>query len=75
MPNEQRESLTDPLWRRYERTLLNRIAYIERELLDLHDDYLDLERRYNALWGTIRRQAVRDKMERANLEAKAVNDG
>ncbi len=65
----------DPLWRRVERALLNRIERRDRDYLELHEDYIELERRYNALWGTIRRQAARDKIERANLEAKAVNDG
>ena len=75
MPNEQRESLTDPLWRRYERTLLLRIAYRERELIELHEDYLQLELRCACLMAAIRRQAERDTLERVNRAAKAFNDG
>ena len=37
----------DPLWQRVERALLNRIEYRERELLELHEDYIALEIRYN----------------------------
>ncbi len=63
----------DHLWRRVERALLNRIEKRERELLELHEDYMELERRYQALWGTIRRQAERDTVERVNRMAKAAN--
>lgn len=65
---EQRESLADPLWRQYERTLLNKIAYRDKELLELHEDYVVLEMRLNGLWSIILRQAKRDRAER-ELEA------
>lgn len=62
-------------WRRYEKSLLTKLANRERELLDLHNDYMDLEQAYNGLWGVIRRQAARDRAaiaERKRL--KAAND-
>lgn len=64
----------DPLWQQVHRALLNRIAYRDRDYMQLHDDYCDLEFRYNALLGVIRRQARRDRFERAQAEAKAAND-
>lgn len=69
---EQRESLSDPLWRKYERVLLNRIEYRERELAELSEDYLALEQRCNALWGVIARSAKRDReaiAERKRMDA------
>jgi len=61
-------------WRRYEKSLLGKLANRERELLELHEDYLELEQRNNVLMGVIRRQAARDRFEIANRQAKAAND-
>ena len=61
-------------WRRYERSLLQKLANRERELLELHEDYIALEQRCAGLMAVIRRQARRDRFERAQMEAKAAND-
>ena len=65
----------DEHWQRVHRALLNKIEYRERELAELSEDYLALELRFNGLMGVIRRQAVRDTLERVNRASKAVNDG
>ena len=54
--------------------LRRQIDYRERELTELHTDYLSLEQRCNALMGVIRRQAARDRFEIAQRQAKAAND-
>lgn len=55
--------------------LRRQIEYRERELQELGEDYLSLEQRCNGLMGVIRRQAQRDRMERANrLAAEPAND-
>ena len=65
----------DEHWQAVYRALLNKIAYRERELLELHEDYLELEQRCNGLWGVIRRQAARDRAAIAERKAlKAAND-
>ena len=53
---------------------MRQLAYRERELAELSEDYLALEQRCNALLAVIRRQAARDRVEIANRQAKAVND-
>lgn len=65
----------DPHWQSVHRALLNRIEYRERELLALHEDYICLEQRCAGLMAVIRRQARRDRLDRANAESKASNDG
>lgn len=67
-PLKQRE--IDPLWQKVERALMNRIAYRDRELAELSEDYLVLEQRCSALMGVIRRQAARDRAE--ILERRAI---
>lgn len=65
----------DEHWQAVHRALLNKIAYRERELLELHEDYLDLELRCNGLMAFIRRQAARDRAEIAARKAlDAAND-
>ena len=46
-----RDSLPDLLedWRRYEKSLLTKLANRERELLELHQDYMQLEADYNVV--------------------------
>lgn len=58
----------DELWER----AMRQLAYRERELMELHEDYLALEQRCNALMGVILRQAARDRAEM--VRRKAVND-
>ena len=60
----------DELWER----AMRQLAYRERELLELHEDYLALEQRCNALMGVILRQAARDTLDRVNRMAKAANE-
>ena len=65
----------DELWRRVERALLNRIAYRERELLALHDDYLALELRHNQTLAYLHRVWDRAGIERASrLAQRAANE-
>lgn len=73
MGQEQPDLLAD--WRRYERSLHARIAYRERELAELHEDYLVLELRCSGLMACICRQAARDRAEIARRTAiEAAND-
>lgn len=46
-----RDAIPDLLedWRRYERSLLQKLANRDRELLDLHRDYMQLEADYNVV--------------------------
>lgn len=65
----------DEVWRAYERSLLNKIAYRERELAELNEDYLELEQRYNGCLAYLRRVWARFDLERANRKlAEAAND-
>ena len=72
-----RESAPDLLadWREYEKKLLQKIEYRERELMELHQDYIALQ----ALLGEYRKFAratvARRLLERANAEAKGLIDG
>ena len=61
----------DPHWDRVHRSLQNKIVYRERELFELHQDYIALQYRYAALMSVIRAQAARDRFEQANAEAKS----
>ena len=60
----------DELWER----AMRQLAYREREIAELSEDYLALEQRCNALLAVIRRQAARDRLECVNRMAKASND-
>ena len=55
----------DELWER----AMRQLAYRERELAELSEDYLALEQRCNALMAVIRRQAARDRFEIAQRQA------
>lgn len=65
----------DPHWHRVHRALMDKIAYLERDIMMIHEDYIELELRNMCLLAVIRRQAERDTLERVNRAAKAVNDG
>lgn len=65
----------DPLWQAVYRALLNKIAYIERDYMELSEDYLSLELRNSCLVAANRRMAARERFEIAQRQAKAVNDG
>lgn len=65
----------DPHWDRVHRALIQRIERREAELLDLHEDYIEMELRNMCLMAAIRRQAERDTLERVNRAAKGANDG
>jgi len=64
----------DPHWQSVHRALLNKIAYRENELRLLHEDYLVLEQRCNALMAVIRSQARKDRFDIAQAQARAAND-
>lgn len=62
-------------WRRYEKSLLTKLANRERELRELHEDYLYLEQRLNGALGWARRYWAQQDAEIANrLTARAAND-
>jgi hypothetical protein len=63
-----RETAPDLLedWRRYEKALLTKLANRDRELLELHQDYLALEVRCNALHAYARRYWEQQDIEIAN---------
>ena len=65
----------DPHWDRVHRALMQRIERRERELLELHEDYMALELRHNQTLAYLHRVWDRADLERANRLAKAVNDG
>ena len=56
----------DPHWDRVHRALMQRIERRERELLELHDDYIALELRHNQTLAYLRRVWDRADLERAN---------
>lgn len=62
-------------WAKYEQRLLQKIAYRERELQELHEDYIELE----AKLGRYRRFAdsvIRGRLlQFSNAETKAEQDG
>lgn len=58
----------DEVWRAYERSLLNKIAYRERELAELNQEYMQLEADYNVVVKLYRAQ----QMERIHRK-KAAN--
>lgn len=61
-------------WRRYEKSLLQKLANRDKELRILHEDYIALELRCSGLMAVIRRQARKDRFEQAQRMAGA-NDG
>lgn len=66
----------DEHWNKVHRALMDKIKYLERDLLTLHEDYLHIERRLNASRAWNERYWARQDAEIANrLAAKAVNDG
>jgi hypothetical protein len=71
-----RETAPDLLedWRRYEKALLQKIAYRERELLELHDDYIELQAKYQRAKKLAFAYAARRMHELANAEAKAARE-
>jgi hypothetical protein len=60
----------DELWER----AMRQLAYRERELAELHEDYLALELRHNQTLAYLRRVWDRADLERANRLAKAANE-
>lgn len=64
-----------PKWMAERAVLLRRIEYRERELLEIHEDYLALEQRCAGLMAVILRQAQRDRAEREEWKrAKSANE-
>lgn len=61
----------DAHWQQVHRALLNKIAYREKELLELHEDYIALEIRCNVLYAYCRRQWDLQDIEIANRRAAA----
>ena len=61
-----RDAIPDLLedWRRYERSLLQKLANRDRELLELHADYMRLEADYNVivrLWRAMQLERIHRK--------------
>ncbi len=66
----------DPHWDKVHRALMDKIKYLERELAELSEDYLHIERRLNASRAWNERYWARQDAEIANrLAARAQNDG
>ena len=62
-------------WREYEKKLLQKIAYRERELLELHEDYIELQAKLGRYRKFAEATIARRLHERANAEAKGLLDG
>ena len=65
----------DPHWQRVHRALMLKIAYREKELAELHEDYIVLEQRLNAALAYCRRYWQALDAEAANRRiTRAAND-
>jgi hypothetical protein len=71
-----RETAPDLLedWRRHEKSLLQKIAYRERELLELHDEFIELQAKYQRAKKLAFALTARRMHELANAEAKAARE-
>lgn len=69
-----REETPDLLkdWTQYERRLLTKIAYRERELLELHQDFIELQAEYRRYREHTKAMARRRLLERAIATAGTI---
>ena len=62
-------------WRRYERSLLQKLKNREAELLELHTEYIEQQRVLNEYRAWSRAIAARRMQERANAEIERLRNG
>ena len=62
-------------WRRYERSLLQKLRNREAELLQLHNEFIEQQRVLNEYRAWSRAIAARRMQERANAEIERLRNG
>lgn len=62
-------------WRRYEKSLLQKLRNREDELLSLHTEYIEQQRLLNDYRAWVRAVVARRWQERCNAEIESLRDG